>query len=190
MSRTKAGLSAGNMCMHMHVHSASYTLHVRTSTTTHTSRPTHQVDSADSPTSCVAGSKEHAQAQAACASLDNAACAAYHEGCVKDHCAGWSTALEARAVNSALPCPATSDQAARDRRARGRPVARGLRGRGHARARRRELLRHGRGGMALRVLLEESQQLKADAEKLLSGAGVEGEVRSNFEVGMVRTPKL
>ena len=96
MSRTKAGLSAGNMCMHMHAHSAPYTLHVRTSTTAHTSRPTHQVDSADSPTSCVAGSKEHAQAQAACASLDNAACAAYHDDCVKDHCAGWSTALEAR----------------------------------------------------------------------------------------------
>ena len=52
------------------------------------------------------------------------------------------------------------------------------------------LRHHGKLQEALRVLLEESQQLKADAEKLLSGAGVEGEVRSNFEVGMVRTPKL
>ena len=94
-----------HMHMHMHVHivrPTHYTyahlllLNVRTSTTTHTPPPTHQVDSADSPTPCVVGSKEHVQAQAACASLDNAACAAYHDDCVKDHCAGWSTALEAR----------------------------------------------------------------------------------------------
>ena len=98
MSRTKAGLPAGNVHMHVHVpihvHRVRPTLHIRTST--HTSPPTHQVDSADSPTFCVEGSKEHVQAQAACASLDNAACAAYHDDCVKDHCAGWSTALEAR----------------------------------------------------------------------------------------------
>jgi hypothetical protein len=56
-----------------------------------------QVDSADSPGFCVVGSKEHVQAQAACASLDSAACAAYHDDCVKDHCAGWSTAVEAHA---------------------------------------------------------------------------------------------
>merc|ERR1740130_1234916 len=43
------------------------------------------------------GSKEHVQAQAACASLDSAACAAYHDDCVKDHCAGWPTAVEAHA---------------------------------------------------------------------------------------------
>ena len=53
------------------------------------------MDSADSPGFCVVGSKEHVQAQAACASLDSAVCAAYHDDCVKDHCAGWSTAVEA-----------------------------------------------------------------------------------------------
>ena len=64
----------------------------------HTSSPAlpYQVDSADSPGFCVVGSKEHVQAQAACASLDSAACAAYHDDCVKDHCAGWPTAVEAR----------------------------------------------------------------------------------------------
>tara|TARA_B100000795_G_scaffold215533_1_gene169346 strand:+ start:229 stop:1698 length:1470 start_codon:yes stop_codon:yes gene_type:complete len=64
----------------------------------HTSSPAlpYQVDSADSPGFCLVGSKEHVQAQAACASLDSAACAAYHDDCVKDHCAGWPTAVEAR----------------------------------------------------------------------------------------------
>jgi hypothetical protein len=56
-----------------------------------------QVDSTDSPGLCVVGSKGHVLAQAACAPLDSAACAAHHDDCVKDHCAGWPTAVEAHA---------------------------------------------------------------------------------------------